>query len=148
MTDYAPIDRSSRLSALTHELGRRIVVLDGGMGTEIQKLRLGEQDYRGQRFAGWHRDCRPSFNPEPAAWLIEPTSPQARPLSEIVDFTPKSFGPTSGVFENRLGGRVAVFGYYPWRFLQSLAKTSQLKAERDTCKLFANKRSTSTPHAV
>jgi hypothetical protein len=78
------------------------------------------------RFDGWHRDCRPSFYPEPA-WLIEPISPQARPLSEIIDFTPKNFGPTSGLFENRLGGRVAIFGYYPWRSLQSLAKTSQLK---------------------
>ena len=79
------------------------------------------------RFAGWHRDCRPSFYPE-AAWLIEPISPHARPLSEIIDFTPKSFGPASGVFQNRLGGRVAVFGYYPWRSLQSLAKTSQRKS--------------------
>jgi hypothetical protein len=79
------------------------------------------------RFAGWHRDCRPSFYPEPA-WLIEPTSPNARPLSEIIDFAPKSFGAVSGVFENRLHGRVAVFGYYPWRSLQSLAKTAQLKA--------------------
>jgi hypothetical protein len=79
------------------------------------------------RFAGWHRDCRPSFYPE-AAWRIEPASPQARPLSEIVDFAPKSHGVTSGVFENRLGGRVAVFGYYPWRSVQSLAKASQLKA--------------------
>lgn len=79
------------------------------------------------RFGGWQRDCRPSFYPEPA-WRIEPTVPGARVLSEIVDFTPKNFGPTSGVFENRLGGRVAVFGYYPWRSLQSLTKTAQLKA--------------------
>lgn len=85
------------------------------------------QDPINGRFAGWHRDCRPSFYPQPA-WLIEPLSPAARPLSEIVDFASHRFGPASGVFENRLGGRVAVFGYYPWRSLQSLAKTSQLKA--------------------
>jgi len=94
------------------------------------------------RFAGWHRDCRPSFYPESAA-RIEPMFPQARPLSEIADFTPKSFGPTSGVFENRLGGRVAVFGYYPWRSLESLAKTSQLKAvcrwlSRDTLPVYVS----------
>lgn len=76
--------------------------------------------------AGWHRDCRPSFYPEPA-WLLDFLSPQARPLSEIIDFAPQNFGPTSGVFENTLGGRVAVFGYYPWRSLQSAAKTAQLR---------------------
>ena len=94
------------------------------------------------RFAGWHRDCRPSFYPEPA-WRIKPLAPHARALSEIVDFSPKSFGPASGVFENRLGGRVAVFGYYPWRSLEALAKTAQLKAvcrwlSRDTLPAYVN----------
>jgi len=45
-----------------------------------------------------------------------------------VDFTPTNFGPCSGVFQNALGGRVAVLGYYPWRSLQSFAKTSQMRA--------------------
>jgi len=34
-------------------LAQRIVVLDGAMGTMIQRLRLGEQEYRGTRFADW-----------------------------------------------------------------------------------------------
>lgn len=94
------------------------------------------------RFAGWHRDCRPSFYPGPAR-LIEPLSPQARPLAELVDFAGQTSGPCSGVFENDLGGRVAVFGYYPWRALQSLAKASQLKAvcrwlSRDTLPAFVD----------
>lgn len=79
------------------------------------------------RFTGWIRDCRPSFYPETAA-RIEPISPKARVLSELVDFTPTSHGATSGVFDNALGGRVAVMGYYPWRSLQSLAKVSQMRA--------------------
>ena len=78
-------------------------------------------------YAGWHRDCRPSFWPE-TTYLLEPTSSGSRPLSEIVDFAGKSSGPASGVFENELGGRVAVLGYYPWRSLQSLAKSSQMKS--------------------
>ena len=53
-----PYDRSARLAALAEELRRRIVVLDGGMGTEIQKLRLAEREYRGERFADWPRDLR------------------------------------------------------------------------------------------
>jgi 5-methyltetrahydrofolate--homocysteine methyltransferase len=58
MTDYPLFGRSARLKLLNEELGRRIVILDGGMGTEIQKLRLAERDYRGVRFADWHRDLK------------------------------------------------------------------------------------------
>ena len=38
------------LEALLRE---RIVVLDGAMGTMIQRYKLSEQDYRGQRFRDW-----------------------------------------------------------------------------------------------
>ena len=34
----------------------RILVLDGAMGTVIQRLGLGEEDYRGDRFEGHHSD--------------------------------------------------------------------------------------------
>jgi hypothetical protein len=79
------------------------------------------------RFAGWHRDCRPSFWPE-TSYLLDPISPAARPLATATDFAPATVGLCSGVFENALGGRVAVQGYYPWRSLQSLAKAAQMKA--------------------
>ena len=78
------------------------------------------------RFGGWHRDCRPSFWPEPA-WLLEPTHANSRVLAELIDFTPRSHGPVSGIFENALGGRVAIQGYYPYASLQSLAKCTQTK---------------------
>ncbi len=35
-------------------LEQRILVLDGAMGTMIQKHKLTEQDYRGERFKDWH----------------------------------------------------------------------------------------------
>ncbi len=35
------------------ELTRRILVLDGGLGTMIQRYGLEESDYRGERFAEW-----------------------------------------------------------------------------------------------
>ncbi|HEU5305377.1 MAG TPA: methionine synthase [Gemmatimonadales bacterium] len=50
--------RESRLAELQPLLARRILVLDGAMGTMIQSYRLGEQDYRGERFAGWPRDLK------------------------------------------------------------------------------------------
>ena len=46
---------STRLRAL---LEQRIVLLDGAMGTMIQRARLAEEDYRGARFRDWPRDLR------------------------------------------------------------------------------------------
>jgi 5-methyltetrahydrofolate--homocysteine methyltransferase len=37
---------------------QRILVLDGAMGTQIQQHKLSETDYRGARFADWHRDLK------------------------------------------------------------------------------------------
>ena len=39
-------------------LQQRILILDGAMGTMIQRYKLGEADYRGSRFADWHRDLK------------------------------------------------------------------------------------------
>jgi 5-methyltetrahydrofolate--homocysteine methyltransferase len=43
---------------LRMELERRILVLDGAMGTMIQSYQLEEADFRGERFAGWPRDLK------------------------------------------------------------------------------------------
>ena len=40
-----------RITTLREELSRRILVLDGAMGTMIQQHELGEEDFRGARFA-------------------------------------------------------------------------------------------------
>jgi len=36
-----------------NELEKRILLLDGGFGTMVQQYGLSEEDYRGERFAGW-----------------------------------------------------------------------------------------------
>jgi len=80
-------------------------------------------------FAGRLRDNRQSFAwwNVPAAEL-KPESPAARPLSRLIDYGKKEVAAcASGVFENRLGGRVYVSGYFPWTYLQNLSKASQLK---------------------
>jgi 5-methyltetrahydrofolate--homocysteine methyltransferase len=41
-----------RVALLEAALAERILVIDGAMGTMIQSHRLGEADYRGERFAG------------------------------------------------------------------------------------------------
>ncbi len=45
-------------SPLLDALARRILILDGAMGTMIQGYRLTEADYRGERFRDFHRDVR------------------------------------------------------------------------------------------
>jgi len=47
------LTRSERLAALEATLASRILVLDGAMGTMIQKHKFGEEDYRGDRFKDW-----------------------------------------------------------------------------------------------
>jgi len=50
--------RADRLDALTQALRTRILVLDGAMGTMIQRRKLEEADYRGARFATYDRDVK------------------------------------------------------------------------------------------
>ncbi|ROQ19993.1 methionine synthase (B12-dependent) [Marinimicrobium koreense] len=49
-------DRQARIDALHRLVRERILILDGGMGTMIQNLKLSEADYRGERFADYHQD--------------------------------------------------------------------------------------------
>ena len=50
--------RKQRLEQLTQTLGRRIVVLDGAMGTMIQSHEPGEDEFRGERFQNHTVDLR------------------------------------------------------------------------------------------
>ncbi|WP_303286195.1 methionine synthase [Marinobacter sp. SS8-8] len=51
-------DRNTRLDQLHKALQERIVILDGGMGTMIQNLKLDEQAFRGDRFADYEREVQ------------------------------------------------------------------------------------------
>ncbi len=48
-------DRSDELRAL---LAQRILILDGAMGTMVQRRKLAEADYRGERFAAHPKDLK------------------------------------------------------------------------------------------
>ncbi|MDW6091081.1 methionine synthase [Vibrio rhizosphaerae] len=43
---------------IAEQLQKRILLIDGGMGTMIQGYNLQEEDYRGERFADWHCDVK------------------------------------------------------------------------------------------
>ena len=53
MTTFAPNIRPDCTDALTATLRQRIMVIDGAMGTAIQRDRPDEDGYRGDRFAEW-----------------------------------------------------------------------------------------------
>ena len=43
---------------IRQELEKRILIIDGAMGTMIQRYKLTEADYRGERFKNWHCDVK------------------------------------------------------------------------------------------
>lgn len=44
--------------SIQQQLQKRILVIDGAMGTMIQRHKLQEEDYRGERFKNWHVDVK------------------------------------------------------------------------------------------
>ncbi|OTG65549.1 methionine synthase [Acinetobacter silvestris] len=48
----------STLATLKELLTQRILIIDGAMGTMIQRHKLEEADYRGERFADWASDLK------------------------------------------------------------------------------------------
>ncbi|HVV62497.1 MAG TPA: methionine synthase [Pseudolabrys sp.] len=53
-----PTSHTNARTALREEAAKRILVLDGAMGTMIQALKLDEEGYRGARFDAWNREVR------------------------------------------------------------------------------------------
>jgi 5-methyltetrahydrofolate--homocysteine methyltransferase len=50
--------RDERIAALKREAKERILILDGAMGTMIQRYKLDEAGYRGERFKDFARDLK------------------------------------------------------------------------------------------
>ena len=46
------------MSKIVDILKQRILIIDGAMGTMIQRHKLSEEDYRGERFKNWHCDVK------------------------------------------------------------------------------------------
>ncbi len=75
----APVQRRpyTRATQLPDIMRERIVVLDGAMGTMIQRYKLGEADYRGTRFAEHGKDLKGNNE------LLQLTKPEV--IEEIHD---------------------------------------------------------------
>ena len=130
--------------------------LAGGVYTDVETLnalnRLGYQEYTGMSaeqphpvdcieeftahplngpFAKRQRDCRQSFYRVSGyvGYVLTPHDPKVETLARLVDYGAKELSPSSlAIYENKLGGRICVSGYYPWDHLHSLSKTAQMKA--------------------
>ena len=72
---FEPKLRPDATEALSRLLRERILILDGAMGTMIQRYAFGESEYRGQRFAEYPRDLQGNND------LLTLTQP--RTISEI-----------------------------------------------------------------
>ncbi|MGG9970651.1 homocysteine S-methyltransferase family protein [Ferruginibacter sp. SUN002] len=46
------------MANIKDELQKRILIIDGAMGTMIQRHKLTEADYRGEKFKDWHTDVK------------------------------------------------------------------------------------------
>src|SRR6059058_1044831 len=46
------------MSEIKNLLEHRILIIDGAMGTMIQRYKLNEEDYRGERFRDWPHDIK------------------------------------------------------------------------------------------
>jgi 5-methyltetrahydrofolate--homocysteine methyltransferase len=46
------------MNSIEKALQERILIIDGAMGTMIQRHKLEEADYRGERFKDWHTDVK------------------------------------------------------------------------------------------
>ncbi len=77
---------------------------------------------------GQVRDARIEFWGSSAGLAdeLEPTQPGVRTLAVLEDYFQRPRGACLTVYENPLGGRVAVMGYAPWMFVHSGAKRCQL----------------------
>jgi len=86
-------------------------------------------------FVGFLRDCRQSFKWwTESAYGITKTDDRAEVLASLVDYKNKKFtnvngeiSHSMGIFENSLGGRICVSGYFTDNYVQSYGKACQLK---------------------
>jgi 5-methyltetrahydrofolate--homocysteine methyltransferase len=52
------LKKLNNMKDIRNELQQRILIIDGAMGTMIQRHKLEEADYRGERFKDWHTDVK------------------------------------------------------------------------------------------
>jgi 5-methyltetrahydrofolate--homocysteine methyltransferase len=55
---FASVGTKTLMADIRKELEKRVLIIDGAMGTMIQRYKLEEKDYRGERFKDWKHDLK------------------------------------------------------------------------------------------
>jgi len=115
-----PYTRGAQLPEL---LKQRILILDGAMGTMIQRYKLGETEYRGTRFADFERDVKGNNE------LLSLTQPQI--ISEIHE---KYLAAGSDIIEtNTFGATRVAQGDYRMEDLAAEMNLESARLARAAC---------------
>lgn len=89
--------------------------------------KLSEHPLNGS-FSGMERDNRQAVY-RSNAFALKKTSSKSEILSGLMNYAEELVDDcTMGIFENSLGGRVCIAGYYPWNAVHTLSKSTQIKA--------------------
>ncbi len=89
--------REPRINELEDLIAKRIVILDGAMGTNLQAYRFTEADFRGERFKDWPRQLQGDND------LLSLTQPQA-----VIDSHLSFYRAGSDIVETNTFGATAV----------------------------------------
>lgn len=114
------------------------VINDRGLGhltgfttavdSKVDRIELFSDHFLNGEYAGRERNNRQSFW-KSTAYSLKKSNEKAQILSSLIDYSRTEMaGATMGIFENELGGRVCISGYYPWTFMENLSKSSQMKS--------------------
>lgn len=115
-------------AALYKALNERILVLDGAMGTMLQRYKFSEEDYRGERFKDW--ECSLKGNND----LLSLTQPQA-----IEEVHRKYLEADADIIETNTfsGTTIAMADYHMEELVYELNYESA-KIARNICNEFTN----------
>ncbi|HUH47982.1 MAG TPA: hypothetical protein VLZ54_12560 [Arenibacter sp.] len=120
--DVGALERLNKMG-LSHLTGFKMK-----SGESVDQIEVFTDHVLNGAFKGSQRDNRQSFY-KSVAYSLEKTNSKAEALSYLTDYSGYDPGPmTMGVFENEIGGRICVSGYYPWTFMSNLSKSTQIKS--------------------
>lgn len=66
--------------------------------------------------------------PQQVVYALKKTDVKSEALTILYDFADQGRGIGMGIFENKLGGRICVAGYYPFTVIGNLTKSWQMKS--------------------
>lgn len=113
----------TRGQQLPNILAQRIVILDGAMGTMIQRFKLTEAQYRGDRFANFHKDVKGNNE------LLSLTRPDV-----IADIHEKYLAAGADIIEtNTFGATTIAQDDYEMAHLAREMNVQSAKIARATC---------------